>query len=284
MTSELRLCRAACTKPFVSPSNFRREPTAERERQVIQGLWTRRWSCVLAGLAVWAAVGVTAAFAEEMPSAPEALRLPLADSTPTFACEPPAQRVELERNLLCVRGLHPTTLKVLESDPLPGRVVQWDAPDILPRGDELTAAWPTGVVSIRISQGSLRDVPGPLVPSTLPDMLEGQEGPFTYHYPQALRFRGEHLFIRCRPTLLPAARGIYVESCAVFIPMPNDLRLTVYADAGAFYDGGPGWPTLLRDYDPAAWQASLDEVAAFLDVVVLSRERRSEFNPGAGEP
>ena len=93
------------------------------------------------------------------------------------------------------------------------------------------------------------------------------------------------MLIHCHPTSLLAARGVDVEYCGILISMPDGLRLTIQAYAGAFDDGGPGWPTLLRDYDPAAWQASLDDVAAFLDLAVLSTEVRTDERLGpAKEP
>jgi hypothetical protein len=189
----------------------------------------------------------------------------------TLACEPPALRVELARDLLCVRGLTDSSRRAIESSPLPTRSVQWTASDVLRRQDGLGAAWPTGVSHLRISQGSFRDVPG-LVPTDLPGMLERREGRFTYHYPQALRFGDERLIVHCLPTLLPAAPDTDVKHCTIFVSLPGGLRLKVSAYAGAFYDGVLGWPTLLRDYDPVALQAALDEVAVFLDLVLIARE------------
>lgn len=211
---------------------------------------------------------------EAPPPASEALNLAINGTMAAFTCKPPNQRVEFERILLCVRGLTASNLGVIEDAPLPGRIIQWNASDILRREDELTAAWPTGASYIRISQGGLRWPRVPLVPSELPDMFEERQGFFTYYYPKALKFRGERLYLLCKPTSLLAAPDTDVEYCATLISMPNGLRLTVRAYAGAFYDGGPGWPTLLRDYHPAAWQAALDEVAAFLDLVLISQRER----------
>jgi len=158
---------------------------------------------------------------------------------PDPICEP-HQTVELEQVYLCVRGLSDTNLNVTHSGPLSGRRPQWNEREIRLSGGMLADAWPTGVSYIRISQNGLREPRNALVPSPVPGIMEERLGPMTFYWQDTLQFRGEHIVIRCSPTLLPAATDTLVEACNISAALSNDLVLRVYVYTGVFYDGGPG--------------------------------------------
>ena len=188
-------------------------------------------------------------------------------------CEPDFD-IRFSRERLCVTGF-PERLRehVYESAVTGRREIQWDARDVLMREDFLSETWPVGVTGIRISDGEIAPIPNELSGSSIPNMRETTVGWLRFHYPENLSFMAGSLSITCSPSSLSAVPEGYVESCIISASM-DGLRITVYALAGFFWDGGPGWPLLLRDYDEDAWQGSLDHVQDFLDHAILFREPR----------
>ncbi|MEL7284956.1 MAG: hypothetical protein AAGJ68_10605 [Pseudomonadota bacterium] len=179
-------------------------------------------------------------------------------------------RVEFPETFLCVAGLSSDSVAAINSAQPQQRILQWSERQISQVSKKLTESWPEGVTAIRVSQGRLRMPQSALRPADIPDALAEVVGPTTYYWHQRLHFGGEDVVIRCSPSFITAAAEKYGEVCSIFANLANDLRVTIYVLTGVFYDGGNAWPTLMRDYDEAAWQSSLDHTVNFLNLTILS--------------
>lgn len=196
---------------------------------------------------------------------------PASSDVPERSCEPNFD-IRFTQERLCLIGFPEHRRAGLYKSATRGRrEVQWQAREVLSREDFLSDAWPIGVSAVRISDGEIAPPRKPLRKSSFPNMLQVQTGGRSTFFPQNLSLASGGLRIRCYPTLLPAARGRYVEDCN-FVPSMGGLRIIVYAYTGFFWDGSPGWPLFFTDYDEDAWQASLNQVEQFLDHAILFRE------------
>lgn len=230
-------------------------------------LWL--WTCAVGVALALAAPAFGQAASDESASARVTLER---------GCEP-AFDIRFSQEWLCLIGFPEHRREGLYRSAVTGRrEVQWSAREVLMREDFLSDTWPVGVTGIRISDGEISSIRmlgeryGAPQISSLPGMLELPNPGRKMYFPKRLNFAAGQLIIRCSPFLLTAARGEYVEKCTIAASF-NGLRITVYAFTGFFWDGGPGWPLFLRDYDEDAWQASLDQVQSFLDLAILFREQ-----------